>query len=84
MGRLRSAPFLQAIRAPGWNNVGAQITLANIPMGSIGKSLEVQLYGKNLLNSFQRVDGIDFGSLGYAVNGYGPGRVFGVALSAAF
>jgi iron complex outermembrane recepter protein len=80
-----TAPFLEDIKSPGWNNVGAQITLADIPTGAIGKSLEVQLYGKNLLNAIQRVDGIDFGSsLGYAVNGYGPGREFGIALTAKF
>jgi len=50
----------------------------------LGDGLTAQLYGKNLLNKFQRIDGIDFGALGYAVNGFGPGREFGIALTANF
>jgi iron complex outermembrane receptor protein len=80
-----ASPRINAIHAPAWSNVGAQIRLANIPMGStLGDGLTAQLYGKNLLNKYQRIDGIDFGSLGYAVNGFGPGREFGIELTASF
>jgi iron complex outermembrane receptor protein len=79
-----TSPRIDAIHAPAWSNVGAQITLANISMGSLGNGLTAQLYGKNLLNKYQRIDGIDFGTLGYAVNGFGPGREFGIEVTASF
>jgi iron complex outermembrane receptor protein len=80
-----TAPRLELIKAPVFNNVGAQITLSEIPIGSLDNALTVQLYGRNLLNKYQRVDGIDFGSqLGYATNGYGPGRQYGIGVTMTF
>jgi iron complex outermembrane receptor protein len=79
-----ASPRIDAIHAPAWSNVGTQITLANVPMGSLVNGLTAQLYGKNLLNEYQRLDGIDFGTLGYAVNGFGPGREFGIEVTANF
>jgi iron complex outermembrane receptor protein len=80
-----TSPRIELIKAPAWNNVGAQIGLSEIPVSFLSDNLTVQVYGRNLLNKYQRVDGIDFGpQLGFATNGYGPGRTFGIELIGKF
>ena len=77
------SPFAGIIRAPAFNDVGARITLANIPTGF--GALTAQFYGKNLLDERQNLAGIDFGpTLGFATVTYGRGRVLGIDLSARF
>jgi iron complex outermembrane recepter protein len=76
------SPFQQAIKAPGWSDVGAQVMLGNIQ--TFGGVMQATLYGKNLLRQYQRIAGIDFGSLGFGEVAYGRGRVFGIDLSAKF
>jgi iron complex outermembrane receptor protein len=76
------SPFQQAIKAPGWSNVGAQVILGDIR--TFGGLMQATLYGKNLLRQYQRIAGIDFGSLGFGSVAYGRGRVIGIDLSAKF
>jgi hypothetical protein len=72
-----------ATRAPGFSNVGAQIILDNVPIG-LGGQWMVTVYGKNLLNQFQKVQGLDLTGLGVIDNAWGRGRVVGVNLAAKF
>jgi iron complex outermembrane receptor protein len=72
-----------ATRAPGFSNVGAQIILDNVPVG-LGGQWMVTVYGKNLLNQFQKVQGLDLTGLGVIDNAWGRGRVVGVNLAAKF
>jgi iron complex outermembrane receptor protein len=72
-----------ATRAPGFSNVGAQIILDNVPIG-LGGQWMVTVYGKNLLNQFQKVAGLDLTGLGVIDNSWGRGRVVGVNLAAKF
>jgi outer membrane receptor protein involved in Fe transport len=44
----------------------------------------VTVYGKNLLNQFQKVAGLDLTGLGVIDNAWGRGRVVGVNLAAKF
>jgi iron complex outermembrane receptor protein len=74
--------FQQAVHAPGWSNVGAQVILGNIPTG-VGV-MQATLYGKNLLQHYQRTGGADFGQLGFGVVSWGRGRVVGIDVSAKF
>jgi iron complex outermembrane receptor protein len=72
-----------ATRAPGFSNVGAQIILDNVPIGLGGKWM-VTVYGKNLLNQFQKLQGLDLTGAGFIDNAWGRGRVVGVNLAAKF
>jgi iron complex outermembrane receptor protein len=82
------SPRLDLIQAPSFSNVGAQITLADIPVTSIG-SLTAQLYGKNLLNKYQRLTGLDITINAprderFGTDAYGPGREYGISLTGTF
>lgn len=66
-------------RADGYTLINARATLADIPLPGRG-SLRVALWGENLNDKAHRDFGIDFGSLGYAINSYGPMRSYGVDL----
>lgn len=57
--------------------LNARAALATIPVGGNG-NLEVALWGRNLADEEYREFGIDFGSLGYAINSYGPLRSIGI------
>jgi len=78
-----TSPFSHAIQAPAYNQLGAQAILGNVPAPYDG-SLEVKLYGKNLLDEHNIIQGIDFGGLGFGIDAFGRGRVVGLNLSAKF
>jgi iron complex outermembrane receptor protein len=72
-----------ATKAPGFSNLGAQVILNNIPLG-LGAQWMVTFYGKNLLNQYQKVFGLDLGSAGFIDNAWGRGRVLGINVGAKF
>jgi iron complex outermembrane receptor protein len=74
--------FVSATKDPGHHDVSAQIVLANIPQHMLSGSLTASVYGANLLNKHEVLQGIDLGS--YAVNAFGPGRTFGISLTGSF
>ena len=61
----------------GYHLVNARATLAEIPAGREGK-VRISAWGKNLENKEYREFGIDFGTLGFAVNKYGDPRTWGI------
>lgn len=63
--------------------VNARATLADIPAGKDGR-LRIAAWGKNLENKHYREFGIDFGSLGFAVNTYGELRSWGIDVTYEF
>jgi len=74
--------FTSANKDPGHHDVSAQINLAKIPSPIFGGTLTASVYGANLLNKHEVLQGIDLGS--YAVQAFGPGRTFGISLLAEF
>jgi iron complex outermembrane receptor protein len=74
--------FNEEFADPGFHNIGAQITLANVRQPIFKESLTVQVYGSNLLDKHQFLQGASLGS--FATVGYGPGRTFGVSLIGKF
>jgi iron complex outermembrane receptor protein len=74
--------FVGAIHAPGHHDISAQITLADIKVSSFPGSLTASIYGANLLNKHEVLQGIDFGS--YGIDYFGPGRTFGISLTGEF
>ena len=75
------APFDQEIRARGYGLLDGRIMLADLDIGNADATLT--LWGRNLTNKDYRTQGIDFGSLGFAVNSYGEPRSYGVDLKFA-
>ena len=59
--------------------VNGRLTLNDIPVKA--GNLKVALWGKNLDNTEYKEWGIDFGSLGYAVNTYGEMRSYGIDIT---
>ncbi len=57
--------------------INARATLADIPAGRDG-SLRVAAWGRNLENKKYKEFGIDFGTLGFAVNTWNEPRAFGI------
>ena len=78
----RKIPLNEAIKDPGYTDVGAQVNLTGIPT-RIG-TFDLQVYGRNLRNKRPVVWGVDLSSLGYGEQGFGPGRVIGVELTGHF
>jgi iron complex outermembrane receptor protein len=74
--------FTEALKDPGYHDVSAQIVLADIPQHMFSGSLTASVYGANLLNKHQVLQGIDIGT--YGVKSWGPGRTFGVSLTGSF
>lgn len=72
-----------ATRAPGFSSLGAQIILDNVPIG-LGAQWTVTLYGKNLADQHQKVQGLDLTGVGVIDNAWGRGRVLGINLAAKF
>jgi iron complex outermembrane receptor protein len=72
-----------ATRSPGFSAFGAQMILDDVPLG-LGGHWMMTLYGKNLLNDFQRLNGLDLTSLGVIENVWGRGRVVGFNVDAKF
>ena len=76
------SPFDADIAAPGYGLLDGRIMLANVPLGA-GEAT-FSLWGKNLTNKVYRASGIDFGSLGFAVNIYGEPRSYGLDVKFKF
>jgi iron complex outermembrane receptor protein len=71
--------------APAIQDVGAQITLVNIPVNLFGGSLEAQLYGKNLLDKHDVLQTNDLiSSLGFTNQAWGIGREYGISVTGKF
>lgn len=75
-------PYNELIADNGYALVGASLVLAQIPVA--GLKGEVSLFAENLLNEKYRVQGVDFGSLGFAGNVYGTPRTLGADFKIAF
>jgi iron complex outermembrane receptor protein len=73
--------FAEQTRDPGFHDVGAQINLANIPVPGL-EAFSVAVYGANLLNKHQILQGVDLGTFGTVA--YGPGRSLGISLTAKY
>jgi iron complex outermembrane receptor protein len=79
------SPYTHQGSAPPFHDVGAEITLANIPVNFHDSTLEVEVYGKNLLDKHDVLLSTDIISgLGFANEAWGPGRTFGVMLLGKF
>jgi iron complex outermembrane recepter protein len=77
-------PYItDATHAPGFSDLGAQIILDNVPIG-LGGQWMIKVYGKNLLNQYQKINSVDFTGLGFITNSWWRGRVVGVDLEAKF
>jgi hypothetical protein len=77
-------PYItDATHAAGYSDIGAQIILDDVPLG-LGGNWNVTVYGKNLLNQYQKINSVDFTGLGFITNSFGRGRVVGVNLAAKF
>jgi len=75
-------PYItDATHAPGFSDLGAQIILDNVPLG-LGGQWVLKVYGKDLLNQYQKINSVDFTGLGFITNSWGRGRVVGVDLGA--
>lgn len=79
----RVNPYNPLIRQNAQKNLSARITLEDIGIGDRGR-LTVQVYGENLLDQDQRINSVDFGSLGFATLAWGQGRRFGVTATAHY
>ncbi len=75
-------PFNDVIADNGYDLLGASVVLANIPIGAAKGQLS--LFAENLLNEEYRVQGVDFGSLGFAGNVYGTPRRIGADVKLSF
>lgn len=75
-------PFNDRIAGAAYGLLGASIVLADIPIG--GSKAQLTFFAENLLDTDYRVQGIDFGSLGFAGNVYGTPRRLGADLKLAF
>jgi len=76
------SPYDDAIAAKGYGLLDGRIMLADVPLGTT--SATFTLWSKNLMNKTYRAGGIDFGSLGFAMNIYGEPRSFGADVRLKF
>ncbi|SNS87730.1 iron complex outermembrane recepter protein [Sphingomonas laterariae] len=67
----------------GRDELSGRIALSQIPL-SEGASMDIALYGENLLNDIYRVSTIDFGALGFGTAIYNRPRVIGVQAKLVF
>lgn len=79
----RVNPYNPLIRQNDQQNLSARFTLEDVPLGSRAR-LAIQVYGENLLNQDQRINSVDFGSLGFATVTWGEGRRFGITATARY
>jgi len=79
----RVNPYNPFIRQNALSNLGARITLEDIPLGS-RSHLTLQVYGENLLDQDQRINSVEFGSLGFATLTWAEGRRFGITATARY
>jgi iron complex outermembrane receptor protein len=73
------SPLNEFIASPGFGMFNARASLGDIEVGSRVK-MEVSLWVDNIANKEYRAAGIDFGSLGFGGNVFGPPRTYGVDL----
>lgn len=74
------SPNAAYVKAPHFHNVSARIGLSKIPVA--GGEFDLAVYGNNLLNKFEVIQGADITSMGYV--GFGPGRSFGASITGRF
>jgi len=79
----RVNPYNPLIRQNAQKNLSARITLEDIPLSARAR-LTVQVYGENLLGQDQRINSVDFGSLGFATLTWAEGRRFGITATARY
>ena len=72
-------PLNNAIKDPGQNLLSARLIVSDIPVPR--GTMEVQVYGTNLLDQDLRDSGIDFGGLGTAGVSFGEPRSIGFTLN---
>lgn len=76
------SPFRDQVAAPRRGLFDARLALSDIAIGRADATLS--LWGRNIFDKKYRTTGTDFGSLGYALNTYGPPAMWGVDLSLNF
>jgi len=76
-------PFNDQIRAKGYGLLNGSIVLSAIPLGDRARA-EITLWTENLLDRHYRIQGVDFGALGFAGNVYGVPRRLGVDLKISY
>lgn len=79
----RVNPYNPLIRQNAQKNLSARITLEDIAIGPRAR-LTLQAYGENLLDQNQRINSVDFGSLGFATLTWAEGRRFGFTATAHY
>jgi len=79
----RVNPYNPLIRQNAQENLSARITLEDIALGDRAR-LTLQAYGENLLGQDQRINSVDFGSLGFATLAWAEGRRFGITATARY
>ena len=79
-------PYLAYGAAQPFTNVGAEITLAHIPVNYDGVTVDAEVYGKNLIGTHEEFNVTDLttAGLGWANGFFGVGRTFGVQLIGRF
>jgi len=80
-------PLTDILASKSLTDLGANVTLANIPLGFGSTGLKASVYGKNLLNQAWRTQGIDFSAFGiggFGDNVYNRPRVIGFNLAYDF
>jgi iron complex outermembrane receptor protein len=78
-------PFSSLSSAPPFNDVGMEITLANIPIKSTGMTFDAEAYAKNLLGYHPVLTATELTTgLGWTNEVWGAGRTFGIMLTGKF
>ena len=75
-------PFNAATSAPPEELLSASIKVTDIQIGAA--KAEVEVYGKNLLDRHNVIEGIDLSGLGFGVHAFDQPRVFGINVFARF
>ena len=77
-----ASPYDEDIKAKGYGLLDARLMLADLTVGAADAT--ITLWGRNITNKSYRTQGIDFGSLGFAVSTYGEPASYGVDVKFKF
>lgn len=77
-------PLNDVLSSQALTDLSANITLANVPLNWRNGTLQVDVYGKNLLNQHLRIQGIDFSGLGFGIVAYNRPMVLGFDVGVKF
>jgi iron complex outermembrane receptor protein len=80
-------PLNSTIASQALTDLGANITLAHVPLNYGNAELKVEVYGRNLLNQHWRTQGIDFSAFapgGFGIDVYNRPRTIGFSLALDF